>query len=245
MTASPRLVRRLVLVGVLATVAAAGAMLASAFLRWAPGAAETSLDRLDVYGQVPAFTLVDRSGRPVSRDDLRGVVWVANFIYTECTETCPTQSLQLARLQSEFRSASDLRLVSITVDPQHDPPPVLSRYAERYSADPARWLFLTGDQRAIYCLAKDGFRLSVVDQADPNPPVCSGRASVPDLLRRALAPPPAFATHGSQGLLMHSARLVLVDRTARIRAYHLATDEDSLARLRANLPALLAERRGV
>ena len=58
-----------------------------------------------------------------------------------------------------------------------------------------------------------------------------------------LTPPPAFATHGSQGLFLHSARLVLIDREARIRAYHLATDEDSLKRLRPNLRALLAERR--
>jgi len=52
----------------------------------------------------------------------------------------------------------------------------------------------------------------------------------------------AFATHGSEGLVMHSARLVLVDRAGRVRAYHLATDEDSLERLRPNLRALLAER---
>ena len=130
------------------------------------------------------------------------------------------------------------------MDLKHDTPEVLARYAERYGANPSGWLFLTGDTREIYCLAKDGFRLSVVDQADPNPPPC--RSDAAGLSRTVLAwltPPPALATHGSQGLFLHSARLVLVDREARIRAYHLATDEDSLKRLRPNLRALLAERR--
>jgi hypothetical protein len=46
--------------------------------------------------------------------------------------------------------------------------------------------------------------------------------------------------HGiSQGLVVHSSRFVLVDRRAHIRAYHLATDAGSLARLRANVRRLL------
>ena len=217
-----------------------------ALVRYGRGSAagETSLERLDVYGEVPEFSLIERSGRPVTRADLLGKVWLANFIYTECKETCPTQSLQISRLQADFADAPDLRLVSITVDPKHDTPEVLARYAERYGANPERWLFLTGDKREIYCLAKDGFRLSVVDQADPNPPPCHTAATGPSPAVLAwLTPPPAFATHGSQGLFMHSARLVLVDRDARIRAYHLATDEDSLKRLRPNLRTLLAEHR--
>ena len=227
-------------------------VLAAAFAAWpalvrygrGPAADEVTLEKIDVYGQVPEFSLVERSGRAVTRAGLLGKVWLANFIYTECTETCPTQSLQISRLQAEFADAPDLRLVSITVDPKHDTPEVLARYAERYGANPERWLFLTGDKREIYCLAKDGVRLAVVDQADPNPPPC--RSDAAGLSRTVLAwltPPPAFATHGSQGLFLHSARLVLIDREARIRAYHLATDEDSLKRLRPNLRALLAERR--
>jgi cytochrome oxidase Cu insertion factor (SCO1/SenC/PrrC family) len=97
----------------------------------APEGADTPPGQLGDYGEVPAFTLTERSGRPVSRGDLRGLVWVADFIYTGCTETCPAQSLQFARLQQEFAGAADLRLVSITVDPVHDTPEVLRRYAER------------------------------------------------------------------------------------------------------------------
>jgi hypothetical protein len=105
-------------------------------------------------------------------------------------------------------------------------------------------LFLTGDKREIYCLAK-GLNLGVVDPSDPTPPACGAPAARAVGVGLApLQPRFAFATHGSEGLVMHSARLLLVDRAARVRAYHLATDEDSLRRLRPNLRALLAERGG-
>lgn len=199
---------------------------------WAPPT-EVSLEHLGDYGRVPAFSLTERSGRRVGRDDLLGHVGVIDFIYTECTETCPTQSLQLAQIQKEFAAARDLRLVSITVDPHHDTPEVLARYAARYGADD-RWWFLTGDQREIYCLARDGFHLSVVDSSAAQPPTCGSAFR--------FGPAMTWASHGSKGLIMHSARLVLTDRGARIRAYHLATDPESGKNLRRNLQKLLAER---
>ena len=190
---------------------------------------DLTLDQLDDYGAVPAFALTERAGTRVTRDDLVGIVWVADFIYTECTETCPTQSLQLARLQREFAAEPRLRLVSITVDPEHDTPAVLRRYAERYGATD-RWWFVTGDADAIYCLARNGFRLSVVHPGTR--PSCGAAA---------LGPRAAWASHGSNAMVMHSARFVLVDAGSRIRAYHLATDPGALARLSANVRTLLDE----
>jgi protein SCO1/2 len=195
----------------------------------------TSLERVDDYGAVPPFTLMERSGKRVSRDDLAGTVWVADFIYTQCTETCPAQSLQFSRLQTEFAPGDPLRFVSITVDPEHDTPEVLQRYADRYGATD-RWWFLTGDKREIYCLAQKGFRLSVVDPAATSPPTC-GEAFL-------LGPRAAWASHGSKGLIMHSARFVLVDAKGRIRAYHLATDPDSVGKLAANVRGVLDEAPG-
>jgi protein SCO1/2 len=194
---------------------------------------EGTLEILGMYGEVPDFALAERSGRAITRADLVGKVWLATFVYTQCTETCPLQSAQVARLQAEFSREPDVRFVSITVDPERDTPAVLARYAERYGADPVRWLFLTGDKRAIYRLAKEGFRLGVVDPDDPG-----SSAS----LLRLVTPTSAWATHGSKGLVMHSSRFVLVDRQVRIRAYHLPGDEASLDRLRRNLRTLLRER---
>lgn len=197
------------------------------------GSGRGLLETLGEYGEVPDFSLTERSGRRITRADLLGRVWIANFIYTECKETCPLQSAKMARLQGEFGREKDLRFVSVTVDPEHDTPAVLGRYAERYGADPVRWLFLTGEKRAIYHLASEGFHLGVVDPDD--------RAQAQELLR-LVGLQSAFAAHGSQGLVIHSSRFVLVDRRARIRAYHLPDDERSLDRLRENVPVVLREK---
>lgn len=191
------------------------------------------LETLGDYGEVPDFVLTERSGRRITRADLLGKIWIANFIYTQCRETCPLQSARIARFQGEFAGEEDLRLVSITVDPEHDTPAVLARYAERYGADPVRWIFLTGEKPTIYHLASDGFHLGVVDPDD--------RAQAEERFG-LIGPGPAFATHGSKGLVIHSSRFVLVDRQARIRAYHLPDDEQSLDRLRQNARILLRER---
>src|SRR6266542_4573091 len=224
--------RSVVLAGVILLLAFGGAWLAGRVAGWktTPGSSEPTLEELGDYGEVPAFTLTERSGRRVTRDDLRGLVWIVDFVYTECTESCPAQSLQCAGLQQEFGDAADLRLVSITVDPAHDTAEVLRRYAERYRAGD-RWWFLTGDKRDIYCLARQGFRLGVTDPAAPDQPACGQVSS------RGLTS--AWASRGSGGLIMHSARVALVDRRRHIRAYHLATDPDSMGRLRSNLRRLL------
>ena len=72
-----------------------------------------------------------------------------NFIYTRCPlpDVCPRLSANFATLQRRFRDPlnRDLVLLSVTVDPDYDTPPVLADYARRWAADLSVWRFLTGD----------------------------------------------------------------------------------------------------
>jgi protein SCO1/2 len=72
-------------------------------------------------------------------------------------------SLKFAQLQRAFRKLADVRLVSISVDPEHDTPEVLTAYADSYEADPERWLFLTGEKQTIINLAVNAFKISAGD----------------------------------------------------------------------------------
>jgi cytochrome oxidase Cu insertion factor (SCO1/SenC/PrrC family) len=247
-----------VLIVVLAGVSALGMW---PFIRQqplAPRMLARSAPRLPVYGALPDFALVERSGRSVRRSDLEGKIWVASFIFTHCADECPQMAAELARLQADVAALEDIRLVSITVDPERDTPAVLSQYAERFTADPERWLFLTGDKEAIYRLARDGFRLGIVDatEAAQSPPVkeqafeTSGHAlahepypsqtQIPRWLP-SIAPSPAFADHGRTPDILHAARFVLVDRRAQIRGYYDSREAADLHRLRQHLQTLRRE----
>ncbi len=200
--------------------------------------ARGALEKLEVYGRVPDFSLIERSGRRITLADLLGKVWVVNFFYTECTETCPLQSANMARLQAELSGEPDVRLVSVTVDPEHDTPEVLAEYAARYRADPERWLFLTGPKDAIYRLAIEGFRLGVVEPGEKAQRKTDGG-------RAWLGPPSVWAhpfPNAERTPLIHSSRFVLVDRRAQIRGYYHGTDWEALERLRQNVRILLGEK---
>lgn len=112
-----------------------------------------------VIGHLAPFELVDQDGKPFSLNDLTGHVWVANFIFTSCPSICPLLTRRMAGLQERYAADGvDVRLLSITVDPENDTPDVLREYARANGADPQRWTFVTGEPAAIRSLVLDGFK---------------------------------------------------------------------------------------
>ncbi len=116
-----------------------------------------------VYGQVPDFQLISQTGEPFDRKALDGKIWVADFIFTHCTGPCPRMSAQMRRVQAAVAGLPGVRLVSFSVDPERDTPPVLAEYAARYHAQPGRWFFLTGDPKTLDSLDRRAFMLGNVD----------------------------------------------------------------------------------
>ncbi len=111
---------------------------------------------LPVYGQVPDFELTTQSGARLSRRDLNGKIWVADFIYTTCTGPCPLMTRKMRRVQA---AKPDILLLSFTVDPEHDTPAALARYAAAAQARP-EWFFLTGDRNTLQMLSREAFKLA-------------------------------------------------------------------------------------
>lgn len=118
------------------------------------------------YGQVGEFTLIDQHGHPFGAEQLKNKVWIANFIFTRCQGPCPLLTANMAALQKKLSELSDVRHVSITIDPEWDKPEVLAAYAQKNEAQPERWHFLTGEKPAIISLATKEFKLAADD--DPN-----------------------------------------------------------------------------
>jgi protein SCO1/2 len=166
-------------------------------------------------GALPDFRLTERSGRPLSLADLRGRPWVADFIFTQCGGACPAMTARMVRLRRDL--GTDVGLVSFTVDPAHDTPEALARYAATFGAD-ASWRFVTGTQKDLYALSVGGFKLA------------------------AMEVPPGEQTAGADGPFLHSSKFVLVDGEGVIRGYYDSTDEQAMRALVADAGLLQAGR---
>jgi len=118
---------------------------------------------LPVLGAVPSFELTSSDGKLFQGDSLRGHVWVADFIFTNCPGPCLRMSTLLGRVQAATAKFPDIRLVSFTIDPGRDTPSALAAFASKYHADPSRWTFLTGGQPTLQMLSRDAFKLGDVD----------------------------------------------------------------------------------
>ena len=152
----------LILVIALALVAGVGS--------WFAAAAFSRHDQL--HGILPDkertlgdFSLKDENGRTVTRAELDGKILVVSFLFTGCALTCPEVTKRMAEIQQLTATNADVRLVSLTVDPRSDTPPVLAKWGARFGADTNRWCFLTGSKTVLHGLIAKSFL--VQDNSDP------------------------------------------------------------------------------
>lgn len=154
-----------------------------------------------IIASLPNFAMTERNGKTVTLDDLKGRIWIADFIFTTCGGPCPIMTSRLGDFMQTIKEQNIPRVsaVSFTVDPHTDTPEVLREYATMKLADDFDWLFLTGDEAAIYDLSVKGFMLTA-QKGD------------------------------EEHSVDHSPRFVLVDQKGRIRGYYeVVTNEEILA----------------
>ncbi len=140
--------------------AAAGALVLAAVLMLAGCAREKPLP---VYGQVSPFALTSQTGTLFASRSLENRIWVADFFFSTCTGPCPRMSSQMHWVQKQIADLPQVRLVSFSIDPEHDTPPVLAAYAQRFRAEPGRWFFLTGARPELQRLNHHDFKLGEDD----------------------------------------------------------------------------------
>lgn len=132
------------------------------------------------YAKAPEFQFTAQDGQTVSTEDLKGKVWIANFIFTRCAGPCPVMTGHMSELNQQLGTKlKDVELVSITVDPEYDSPSVLKEYGERVGAAPERWKFLTGPNDQIQNVVVKGF-LQALGKDNDGAPMHSTRFVVVD-----------------------------------------------------------------
>ena len=129
---------------------------------WFAAAAFSRHDQLhgilpDQPRRLQDFTLTDTTGRTVTQADLTGKFLVVSFLFTSCSLTCPEVSRRMAEIQQLTATNTDVCLLSLTVDPRSDTPPVLAKWGARFGADPNRWFLLTGSKAQLHGLIGASF----------------------------------------------------------------------------------------
>jgi len=155
---------------------------------------------LPVLGQIADFALTNQDGTVVTLADLRGQVWIADIIFTRCPGPCLKMTRQMKELQDALPPDGQIKLVTLTTDPDFDTPAVLKSYAQRFGANPARWTFLTGTKAQIASLAMDSLKLT------------------------AVAKPPE-ERQSPEDLFIHSTIFVIVDKGGQLRGVFETTGE--------------------
>ena len=116
-------------------------------------------NELPEIGMVPEFEFVNSEQETITLNNLKGKVWVADFIFTTCTMACPMMTGNMNIIHKKYKKNDDVRLVSISVYPEYDTPEVLTKYASQYDANTSRWYFLTGEESTVKRVIKDGFKI--------------------------------------------------------------------------------------
>lgn len=114
---------------------------------------------------IPDFTLTDQRNNPITHDVLEGQYTVVDFFFTSCPLYCPGMTSAMRRVQDETTD-TPLRFLSISIDGHLDTPEIIDDYAKRYSADPDRWVFATGDPELVHQIVFDGLKFDLGDPKD-------------------------------------------------------------------------------
>lgn len=170
---------------------------------------------LPVYGAVPNFGFTDEKNTSVTLADLKGHPWVVDFIFTRCGGQCPMMTQRMMALQGWLRETGhdQVKLVSVTVDPETDDPAKLAEYGKTFHAEPQRWSFLTGERLHIYDLITTGFKLGV--EENKGKPVSE--------------------------MFVHSNKFALVDPAGQIRGYFTPEEDGEMKRLQAAIRRISKE----
>lgn len=115
------------------------------------------------------FSHVNQDNKKVELADLKGEVWIADLIFTNCTTVCPPMTRNMAELQEKLadEGLDDVRFVSFSVDPENDTPEVLKEYISNYNVNEKNWDLLTGyEAEYIREFAEKNFQTLAVP--DPN-----------------------------------------------------------------------------
>lgn len=165
------------------------------------------------YHTVKPFLFIDQYNEKVTEETVNGKIYVTDFFFTTCQSICPIMSNQLERVYQKFHNNSDVLILSHTVAPEEDSVNILMDYAKLHGVKDKQWLFLTGDKKDLYAMARQSYLLN------------------------------AEEGNGDEDDFIHTQNFALVDKEKHLRGFYDGTDSIEVERLITDIGILLEEYR--
>jgi len=113
--------------------------------------------------RVGPFSFTNQEGKTITNEDVKGKIYVAEYFFATCRGICPKMNENMVKVFQAFRGSKDVLILSHTVDPRKDSVAALKTYSLKYDADPHQWLFLTGDKKELYDMARYSYLVTAAD----------------------------------------------------------------------------------
>lgn len=174
--------------------------------------------RLPILGnaghKVGNFSFTNQDDKVVTLADVDGKIRVVNYFFTTCKGICPRMNENMTKVYQAYRGNNNILILSHTVDPKKDTVGAMKAYSMHFDADPKQWMFLTGDKKALYEMARDEYLVTAVDDT---------------------------ATADINADFIHSERFILVDKGGRIRGQYDGLNPGEVNQLIGDIQELLKE----
>ena len=167
-------------------------------------------ENLPILRSLKPFSYTNQHGKTMTEKDFLGKVWVADFVFTRCSVSCPMITAVMSALDKELASNPEVQLASFSMDPEFDTPEVLEKYAASHDAKSGRWHFLTGNKEDLFRMTQEDFMLAAVEKGTiPGEPI------------------------------IHSNKFALVDQQGRVRGYFSGSDVNNVKEIAVAVRKLL------
>jgi protein SCO1 len=164
-----------------------------------------------IFHQVQDFSFVNQEGKKVSQKDFEDCIYVTDFFFTTCQSICPIMSTEMEKIAAAYKGNKQVKILSHTVNPENDSVPVLAEYARLHKADANQWMFVTGNKKELYNIARTGYYLNA-EQGDGGPED-----------------------------FIHTQNFALIDKEKHIRGYYDGTNSKEVDQLIVDIGLLLKE----
>ena len=163
------------------------------------------------YHTVKPFCFTNQYNEKITEETVKGKIYVTDFFFTTCQSICPIMSTELERVYKQFASNKDVLILSHTVAPEEDSVNVMMDYAKLHGVTNKQWLFLTGDKKQLYDMARSSYLLNMEE----------GNGDADDFI--------------------HTQNFALVDKEKHLRGFYDGTDSLEVSRLIVDMNLLLEE----